>query len=196
MRHIVITIGAEYGSGGVEIGRMVADQLGIEYYNRDLIDKVVERTGVDKELVIKADQENNVRYGIDTRLGTRYANLSNKVIATQFEVIRQMAKKSSVIIGRCSDYILQGEDYVVNIFVYAPEEYRVRTIMENQNLSERKARETVKEHDIALHQRYKYITGTYRGDRHNRHLLIDSSALGWEKTAKMIQAFVEMRFED
>ena len=57
MRHIVITIGAEYGSGGVEIGRMVADQLGIEYYNRDLIDKVVERTGVDKELVIKADQE-------------------------------------------------------------------------------------------------------------------------------------------
>ena len=107
-----------------------------------------------------------------------------------------MAKKSCVIIGRCSDYILQGEDYVVNIFVYAPEEYRVRTIMEKQNLSERKARETVKEHDIALHQRYKYITGTYRGDRHNRHLLIDSSALGWEKTAKMIQAFVEMRFED
>ena len=122
--------------------------------------------------------------------------MSNKVIYTQFDVIRKMAKSSCVIIGRCSDYILKGQDDVVNVFVYAPTEVRIKTIMEKMNLSERHAAEVIRDYDNALHRRYKYITGTYRGDRHNRHLLVDSSVLGWEKTAKFIKSFVEMRFED
>lgn len=196
MKHFVITVGCEFGSGGPEIGKMLAKSLGIEYYDRDLVDKVVEKIGVEKHLVEEADNKNFVPYGIETSLGTRYANLSNKVIYTQFDVIRKMAKSSCVIIGRCSDYILKGQDDVVNVFVYAPTEVRIKTIMEKMNLSERHAAEVIRDYDNALHRRYKYITGTYRGDRHNRHLLIDSSVLGWEKTAKFIKSFVEMRFED
>ena len=196
MKHFVITVGCEFGSGGPEIGKMLAKSLGIEYYDRDLVDKVVEKIGVEKLLVEEADNKNFVPYGIETSLGTRYANLSNKVIYTQFDVIRKMAKSSCVIIGRCSDYILKGQDDVVNVFVYAPTEVRIKTIMEKMNLSERHAAEVIRDYDNALHRRYKYITGTYRGDRHNRHLLVDSSVLGWEKTAKFIKSFVEMRFED
>ncbi|WP_370856765.1 AAA family ATPase [Megasphaera sp.] len=196
MKHFVITVGCEFGSGGPEIGKMLAKSLGIEYYDRDLVDKVVEKIGVEKHLVEEADNKNFVPYGIETSLGTRYANLSNKVIYTQFDVIRKMAKTSCVIIGRCSDYILKGQDDVVNVFVYAPTEVRIKTIMEKMNLSERHAAEVIRDYDNALHRRYKYITGTYRGDRHNRHLLVDSSVLGWEKTAKFIKSFVEMRFED
>lgn len=196
MKHFVITVGCEFGSGGPEIGKMLAKSLGIEYYDRDLVDKVVEKIGVEKHLVEEADNKNFVPYGIETSLGTRYANLSNKVIYTQFDVIRKMAKSSCVIIGRCSDYILKGQDDVVNVFVYAPTEVRVKTIMEKMNLSERHAAEVIRDYDNALHRRYKYITGTYRGDRHNRHLLVDSSVLGWEKTAKFIKSFVEMRFEE
>ncbi|MDY5213763.1 MAG: cytidylate kinase-like family protein [Megasphaera elsdenii] len=196
MKHFVITVGCEYGSGGPEIGKMLAKSLGIEYYDRDLVDKVVEKIGVEKHLVEEADNKNFVPYGIETSLGTRYANLSNKVIYTQFDVIRKMAKSSCVIIGRCSDYILKGQDDVVNVFIYAPVDVRVRTIMEKMNLSERHAKEMIRDCDNALHRRYKYITGTYRGDRHNRHLLVDSSVLGWEKTAKFIKSFVEMRFEE
>ena len=196
MKHFVITVGCEFGSGGPEIGKMLAKSLGIEYYDRDLVDKVVEKIGVEKHLVEEADNKNFVPYGIETSLGTRYANLSNKVIYTQFDVIRKMAKTSCVIIGRCSDYILKGQDDVVNVFVYAPTEVRMKTIMEKMNLSERHAAEVIRDYDNALHRRYKYITGTYRGDRHNRHLLVDSSVLGWEKTAKFIKSFVEMRFED
>lgn len=196
MKHFVITVGCEFGSGGPEIGKMLAKSLGIEYYDRDLVDKVVEKIGVEKHLVEEADNKNFVPYGIETSLGTRYANLSNKVIYTQFDVIRKMAKTSCVIIGRCSDYILKGQDIVVNVFVYAPTEVRIKTIMEKMNLSERHAAEVIRDYDNALHRRYKYITGTYRGDRHNRHLLVDSSVLGWEKTAKFIKSFVEMRFED
>lgn len=196
MKHFVVTIGCEYGSGGPEIGKMLAKSLGIEYYNRDLVDKVVEKIGIDKSLVEQADNKNFVPFGINTSLGTRYANLSNKVIYTQFEVVRKMAKHSCVIIGRCSDYILRDQPDVVNIFVYAPSDVRVHTVMEQMNLSERHAAELIREYDNMLHRRYKYITGTYRGDRHNRHLLVDSSVLGWERTAKFIQSFVEMRFEE
>ena len=196
MKHFVITVGCEFGSGGPEIGKMLAKSLGIEYYDRDLVDKVVEKIGVEKHLVEGADNKNFVPYGIETSLGTRYANLSNKVIYTQFDVIRKMAKTSCVIIGRCSDYILKGQENVVNVFIYAPTEVRIKTIMEKMNLSERHAAEVIRDYDNALHRRYKYITGTYRGDRHNRHLLVDSSVLGWEKTAKFIKSFVEMRFEE
>lgn len=196
MKHFVITMGCEFGSGGPEIGKMLAKSLGIEYYDRDLVDKVVEKIGVEKHIVEEADNKNFVPYGIETSLGTRYANLSNKVIYTQFDVIRKMAKTSCVIIGRCSDYILKGQDDVVNVFVYAPTEVRIKTIMEKMNLSERHAAEVIRDYDNALHRRYKYITGTYRGDRHNRHLLVDSSVLGWEKTAKFIKSFVEMCFEE
>lgn len=196
MKHFVITVGCEFGSGGPEIGKMLAKSLGIEYYDRDLVDKVVEKIGVEKYLVEEADNKNFVPYGIETSLGTRYANLSNKVIYTQFDVIRKMAKTSCVIIGRCSDYILKGQENVVNVFIYAPTEVRIKTIMEKMNLSERHAAEVIRDYDNALHRRYKYITGTYRGDRHNRHLLVDSSVLGWEKTAKFIKSFVEMRFEE
>lgn len=196
MKHFIITVGCEFGSGGPEIGKMLAKSLGIEYYDRDLVDKVVEKIGVEKHLVEEADNKNFVPYGIETSLGTRYANLSNKVIYTQFDVIRKMAKTSCVIIGRCSDYILKGQENVVNVFIYAPTEVRIKTIMEKMNLSERHAAEVIRDYDNALHRRYKYITGTYRGDRHNRHLLVDSSVLGWEKTAKFIKSFVEMRFEE
>lgn len=196
MKHFVITVGCEFGSGGPEIGKMLAKSLGIEYYDRDLVDKVVEKIGVEKHLVEEADNKNFVPYGIETSLGTRYANLSNKVIYTQFDVIRKMAKTSCVIIGRCSDYILKGQENVVNVFIYAPTEVRIKTIMEKMNLSERHAAEVIRDYDNALHRRYKYITGTYRGDRHNRHLLVDSSVLGWEKTVKFIKSFVEMRFEE
>ena len=196
MKHFVITVGCEFGSGGPEIGKMLAKSLGIEYYDRDLVDKVVEKIGVEKHLVEEADIKKLFAYGIETWLGTSYGNLSTKVIYTQFDVIRKMAKTSCVIIGRCSDYILKGQENVVNVFIYAPTEVRIKTIMEKMNLSERHAAEVIRDYDNALHRRYKYITGTYRGDRHNRHLLVDSSVLGWEKTAKFIKSFVEMRFEE
>lgn len=196
MKHFVITIGCEYGSGGPDIGKMIAESLGIEYYDRDLVDKVVEEIGVDRELVAKADSGDNVKYMFETKLGPRYANLTNRVIYTQFEVITKFAEKSPcVIIGRCSDYILRDRKDCLNLFIYAPEEVRVQHVMESRNISKKEAAELVKYNDEMLHARYKYMTGTYRGDRHNRHMMIDSSVLGLEKTAKYIMQLIDMRFE-
>ncbi len=120
-RHFVITVGCEYGSGGPQIAKMIADRLGIEYYNRDLVDKVVAQIGVDKGLVEEADTKIGVRYAFDTSYGVRYANLSNRVIDAQFQAINDFANRSScVIVGRSSDYILRNRDDVLNVFIYAP----------------------------------------------------------------------------
>ena len=90
-RHFVITVGCEYGSGGPQIAKMVADRLGIEYYNRDLVDKVVAHIGVDKGLVEEADTKIGVRYAFDTSYGVRYANLSYRVIDAQFHAFNDFA---------------------------------------------------------------------------------------------------------
>ncbi len=193
MKYRVITIGCEYGAGGEQIGRMLADALGIEYYDRDLVDKVVDELGIDKGLVEEADKKAHVQYAFETTMGPRYANLTNRVISYQYEVIHEMAEKSPcVIIGRSSDYILKDRHDVLNLFIYAPESVRIQSVVEQQNVSEEKAKELVEYNDEMNHARHKYITGTYRGDRRNRHMLIDSSLLGWERTAKYILALVEM----
>lgn len=197
MKHIIVTIGCEYGSGGPEIGKLIAESLDIEYYNRDLVDKVVEKIGVKRELVEQADTKSNVKYEYDTKYGPRYANLTNRVIYTQFEVISKLAEKSScIIIGRCSDYVLKDKENCLNIFIYAPEKVRIESVMEQKNVSEKEAEEIVKYNDEMLHSRYKYITGTHRGDRHNRHMMIDSSVLGWADTAKYIVQLIELKFKE
>ena len=186
MKHFIVNIGCEYGSGGPDIGKMVAESLGIPFYDRDLVDQVVEKLGVDRDLVEKADSgEENVKYEFDTTFGPRYANLTNRVIYTQFEVIHKLAAKSScVIIGRCSNYILKDRDDCLNIFVYAPEEYKVKHIMEQKGVSQKEA------------QKLEYMTSSDMRDCRTRHMMIDSSILGLEKTAKYIMQLIDLRFEN
>lgn len=196
-RHFVITVGCEYGSGGPQIAKMVADRLEIEYYNRDLVDKVVAHIGVDKGLVEEADTKIGVRYAFDTSYGVRYANLSNRVIDAQFQAINDFANKSScVIVGRSSDYILRNRDDVLNVFIYAPQEDEIAAVMKEKGIKNmRKAKEEWESVDKAQHARHEYITGKKRGDRHTRDMLINSSILGWDETADMIIDMIDRKFE-
>lgn len=196
MKHFVVTVGCEYASGGIEIGKMIAKSLGVEYYDRDLIDKVVEQIGVDRELVEKADSGENVKYEFDTNFGPRYANLTNRVIYEQFEVINKFAEKSScVIIGRCSNYILKDRKDCLNVFIYAPFEKRVEYVMEKKGVSYDEAAELVKYNDRMLSSRYNYMTNGDMRDCSMRDMMIDSSVLGLEKTAKYILQMIDLRFE-
>ena len=196
-RHFVITVGCEYGSGGPQIAKMIADRLGIEYYNRELVDKVVAQIGVDKGLVEEADTKIGVRYAFDTSYGVRYANLSNRVIDAQFQAINDFANRSScVIVGRSSDYILRNRDDVLNVFIYAPQEDEIAAVMKEKGIKNmRKAKEEWESVDKAQHARHEYITGKKRGDRHTRDMLINSSILGWDETADMIIDMIDRKFE-
>lgn len=192
---MVITIGCEYGAGGPQIGKMLAETLGIAFYDRDLVDTIANQLGVDRHLVEQADREKKVSYAFETSLGPRYANLTDKVIYLQQQAILQMAEQPCVIIGRSANFILQERTDVLHLFIYAPKEVRVRAVCEQQGVNEEKAAELIRYNDAQLHARHKYITGTYRGDRHARHLLVDSSLLGWSGTAKYLLTLVEMLHE-
>lgn len=195
-KHFVVTVGCEYGSGGPEIAKMVADYFGIEYYDRDLVDKVVDKIGVDKGLVEEADTKVGVRYAFDTSYGMRYANLSNRVIDAQFQAIHNFASRSAcVIVGRSSDYILKDRSDVLNVFIYANEEDEIAAIMKADGLTEAEAKEKWASVEKAQHARHGYITGKKRGDRHTRDLLLNSSLLGWEETAQFLIRLIERKYD-
>ena len=196
MEQYVVTVGCEYGCGGSAVGRALARNLEIAYYDRTLIDKIIEETGVSHNLMEMADAGKDIKGKRENASGPaglpKYKNLTDRVGYIQKEVVKKLAARSScVIIGRCSDYILRNNPRCVNVFIYAPDEVRVSNVMKELKVDEEKAKELIRENDQMLHARYKQMTGSNRGARHNRHMLIDSSVLGIEGTAEYIEEFVK-----
>lgn len=196
MEQYVVTVGCEYGCGGSAVGRALARNLEIAYYDRTLIDKIIEETGVSHDLMEMADAGKDIKGKRENASGpaglSKYKNLTDRVVYIQKEVVKKLAARSScVIIGRCSDYILRNNPRCVNVFIYAPDEIRVSNVMKELRVDEEEAKELIRENDQMLHARYKQMTGSNRGARHNRHMLIDSSVLGIEGTAEYIEEFVK-----
>ncbi|MCR5786072.1 MAG: cytidylate kinase-like family protein [Eubacterium sp.] len=196
-KNIVISVGCEYASGGVEIGKIIADDLEIEYFDRELIDKIITRVGISQNLVDLADAGAYVkgRTSAENNAGgpTKYMNLTDRLVFVQKQIVKKLADRGPcVIIGRCADYILKERKEVLNVFVYAPLEDRIKRTMEYVGCGREEAIKLIEENDAMYHARYQQITGTFRGDRHNRHLMIDSSLLGIEGTAKYIEKLVSM----
>ena len=199
---LIITVGCEYGCKGPEIAQRIADDLGIPCYDRDLIDDIIEEAGFSKDLLDKAEKGHAIR-GRDTgdvdpkKLGAiRYHNLTDRVVFLQRETVRRLAARGScVFVGRCADHILRHADVkTLNVFIYAPSDVRLKTVMREHNLGKTEAELLITKSDEDLHARYKQVTGTYRGDRHNRHMLIDSSLLGAERTADLIERLAFAHF--
>lgn len=199
-KNFIISVGCEYGCFGPEIGKRIARDYGIAYYDRALIDEIIEEAGFSKDLAEKAEagldiKGRSARSPLATGGPTKYANLTDRVVYIQKEVIKKLADKGScVFIGRCSDYILRHRKNCLNVFIYAPDEVRIKNVMEAHNLSRDDAILLIQKNDEMLHARYKQMTGTYRGDRHNRHMMIDSSLLGLEGTVKLIEEVAEKVF--
>ena len=193
MNHLVITIGCEYGAKGNAIGKKVAQDLGMKFYNRDLVDDVIKEVGIPTEIIEKV--ENGVSIAGKGAEGqekrgsfSKYSDLTERAVYVQRQIIKKLAQKEScVIIGRSADYILKDEENVLRIFIYAPNETRLKNVMKGHDLSKEDAKLLIKGKDKRYHQRHKALTGANRGDRHNRDILIDSSMLGINGTAELIE---------
>lgn len=199
-KQFVISVGCEYGCLGQEIGKKIAMDFGIAYYDRELVDEIMEEAGFSKDLAEKAEAGIDVRgkaakTAVTAGGPTKYTNLTKRMVYIQKEVIKKLAARGScVFIGRCSDYILREQDNCLNVFIYAPEEVRIKNVMDGHKLTRDDAILLIRKNDEMLHARYKQMTGTYRGDRHNRHLLIDSSLLGFDGTVKLIEDVADQVF--
>ena len=193
MKHRIITIGCEYGAKGNAIGKKVAEDLHIKFYDRELI---VSRDVIEKveEGIIIAGKGAK---GQERGNFSKYADLTERALHVQEKIIRKLAEREScVIIGRSSDYILKDRQDLLRIFIYSPDEVRVKNIMESHNLPEADARMLLQEKDKRYHKRHLAMTGSNRGDRHNRDLLLDSSLLGIEGSAQMIEQVANKVFAE
>ena len=162
------------------------------------MDQIIEEVGIPKDIMNRVEEggtiagkgaEGDVRGSF-----SKYADVTERAIDVQKQSIRKLAEKEAcVIIGRSADYILKDSKDIklLRAFIYAPDEVRVSNVMKELKVDEEKAKELIRENDQMLHARYKQMTGSNRGARHNRHMLIDSSVLGIEGTAEYIEEFVK-----
>ena len=183
MAHLVITIGCEYGAKGNQIGRRVAEDLGIKFYDRETVDEIIKEVGIPKDIMEKVEQGVTIAgKGAegDTRGAfSKYADLTERAIHVQKTIIRKLAdRESCVIIGRSADYILKEQKPILRVFIYAPDEVRIENVMKSHNLSADDARLLIEEKDKRYHKRHLALTGANRGDRHPRARLSDSSLRG------------------
>ncbi|MBQ3018871.1 MAG: cytidylate kinase-like family protein [Clostridia bacterium] len=189
MSNKVITISREFGSGGKYIGILVAKKLGIPCYDRDIIEKIAEESGFVDDFIKRvseyAPSKSIFAYSFVGRSASG-ESIEDKIFAIQEKVIRELADKGPcVIVGRSADYILRKYD-TLDVFVYAPLEDKIARTMRFKNLSEKEAKKLVKDTDKRRSINYKYYTGKNWGERENYTVMLNSTALGIEKTAEFI----------
>lgn len=202
----IITFGREFGSGGHEIAKLVAEKLGISYYDKELISLAAKEAGYDPAIFERVDERatNSLLYSlsmgsfmVDGRGGlTGELPLSDKLHMAQSDTIRRLAKREEcVLVGRCASYILRDEPGGVRVFIYGDKKQRVERIARLYDLTKEKAESLVKKTDKARASYYTYYTGENWADVRNFDLAINSSSMPFETAAELIVNFVKKKTE-
>ena len=200
----IITVGREFGSGGREIAKLVAEKLGISYYDKELITLAAKEGGYDPEVFEKVDERATNSFLYSLSMGnfvidggvniTRDLPLADKLHLAQTETIRKLAQREScVIVGRCANYLLREEKGCVRVFIYGEKEQKIQRVQEIYHLSREKAESLMKKTDKARANYYAYYTGENWADMRNFDLAVNSSTLPFEAVAEMIVEFVQKK---
>lgn len=203
----IITIGRQYGSAGREIGQLVAKQLGIKCYDKELLKKAASASGLCEELFENHDEKptNSFLYSLvmdSYSLGYNSSAfvdmpLNHKVFLAQFDTIKKIAdQESCVIVGRCADYALADYKNCLSVFIHAKLEDRIRRIAAKYELSDAKAKELILKTDKGRASYYNYFTSKKWGDVTSYQLSLDSSVVGVEGAAKIIKEYLELKLKD
>ena len=185
MQNFVITIGRQFGSGGKEIGIALSERLGIKCYDRTLIELAAQKSGFSRETIEKIDERQSNPlfvpisqgyYGGGMMNGSFELTMNDKLFVIESDIIKNIAiNESAVIVGRCSNVVLAGMPHVLNVFIHAPMEERVKRIMERRGLDEKKAAEEIKRVDKKRAQYFDFYTGKKWGDPLEYHVSLSSS---------------------
>ena len=183
---VIITIAREHGSSGKQIGKCVANALGIPFYYKEMITLAAKESGLNREFISDI-HKNSPDIMRDLYLSS---NAVQYAIKAQDAIIREIAENGScVIVGRAADYILKDYDNVVRIFIHAPQDYRIQRVMDVYGDTPKEARVNIERSDKARASYYEHISGTHWGDARNYELTVDSSD-GVEKTEQFIVRYI------
>ena len=203
MKHIIINVGRQLGSGGHDIGRMLALDFQANYYDRELLNLAAKESGFSEKFFEENDERKGFFKGLFNMQtshvsgGSMYkTNFSQEsLFQFQSDAIQKAAKEGScVFVGRCADYILRDFPNTVNIFITASMKYRIDQIMNKQHMDYEEARKFIESKESKRAAYYNYYTGKKWGAAESYDLCIDSSILGFVETEKIIAEFIRKKF--
>ena len=206
MEKVVITIARQYGSGGRTIGQMLSKELGIPYYDKELLKLASDESGIHERLFAGADEKlkNSPLLRISKKIyhGQLISPQSDEFTSAenlfnyQAKVIKELAEEEScIIIGRCADYVLRDYDNVLSVFIHAPEDYCIEQAKQKLSMSDKEIKRFIQKTDKERADYYKHYTGREWTDARNYDLCLDSSKLGKERCIEEIKAYMKVRFE-
>ncbi|WP_099468125.1 cytidylate kinase-like family protein [Konateibacter massiliensis] len=207
LNHTIVTIGRQYGSAGRDIGQALANELGINFYDKELLKKAAKESGLCEELFENHDEKptNSFLYSLvmDTySLGYNSAAfvdmpLNHKVFLAQFDTIKKIANQEScVIVGRCADYALADYKNCLNVFIHANMEDRIKRIAKKYELTDAKAKDLIVKTDKSRASYYNYYSSKKWGETSSYHLALDSSLVGVEGSVQIIKEYLEYMKKD
>ena len=180
---IVITISREYGSGGHFVGKLLAEKLGIKFYDKEIINLTAKEYGFNKKY-IELKEEQSVSSGI-------YYTNDDKLFESESKVIEALAKKEScVVVGRCADYVLRNKKYVFKIFLYSDMDSKIKRSVKYYGLDKDKAEKEINKINKQRAKHYNYFTNREWNSFENYDLAINVDKLGVEKTAELLKNII------
>ena len=203
MKHIIINVGRQLGSGGHDIGRMLALDFQAKYYDRELLNLAAKESGLSEKIFEQNDEKKGFFRGL-LNMGSPHVSSGGyksgfsqeSLFQFQSDAIRKAAKAGScVFVGRCADYVLRDFDNTVNIFITASMDYRISQIMNKKHIDKEAAQKFIEQGEGKRAAYYNYYTGKKWGCAESYDLCVDSSVLGLVETEKLIAEFVRKRFQ-
>ncbi len=178
-KHIVVTISREYASGGRYVGKLLAEMLGVNFYDKELISLAAKESGLRKEYIEKIDESKR-----------KSAN-DDRIFIAEAKVIKDLAKKEScVIVGRCADYILKDNKNVLKVFLYSSDDAKVKRAVKYYGLDKNKALKQIIKINKEREKHYEFYTSRAWKDMSNYDLMINVDSQGVEKTAEFIKNYL------
>lgn len=196
MKPYVITISRDFASMGRSIAQALAERLGVEFYDRDIVEAAAARMGLPvSEISNTEEAAHNIYYRRIYPLGMSIKSMQDEVFLVQKNIIRDLADKGScIIVGRCADEILKDHENLLNVHIYAPKADRLRNCVEKLGMDPATARRTLEKVDKSRAGYHRVYGGGDVAD--NCHLMVNSSAFGIEGGAALLEEIARRRFAD
>lgn len=200
MEKYVVTITRQFGSLGRPIARKMSDILGIEYYDRDIVDQAAKKLQLPVS-VVDQEEERAVKQSVNPfsrmmfPLGKGTSNTQDKIFEAQKNIIQFLAEKDNcIIVGRCSDFILSEVENSIHVYIYASYEARLKHCTTELGMEEAEARRMIKSVDAARDSYHMQYAGYLPDDKRHKDIMIDSSLFGVEGTAQFLAEAVRKKF--
>ena len=193
MSNLIITIGRQFGSGGVLVANELGARLGIPVYDNELITKAAQDSGFSAEFFMQSDEKKSLFSFSALFAGNAENSMSEGgLFKMQCETIRRIAEQGpAIIVGRCADYVLREHDNLVSIFLTSPLEARAERVMHREELSYDEAIAKIEAKDKTREEYYNYYTFGNWGVASTYDLCLDSSILGIKGTSDIIMEFIK-----